>query len=176
MAITYQQLIDLAVEQAGAAPEDLELRAEALAINALQVIAQRVANSERRDLLRRTVTVALTNGVGTVPDTVLVEYICNADLHNPSDLSELYTHIKHWNDFITDTETRLGKFNVKASTLTVIQPNALYDPSSGLTGNVSLTASTVPQIPANATDLITNFPAELENDLIAILAGMLQGK
>lgn len=174
MALTYQQLLDLAVEQAGAGDE--ELRAEALAINALQIIAQRVANSERRDLLRRTVTIVLTNGVGTIPDTVLVEYMVNADLHNPDDLTELYTFIKHWNDFINDPETRLGRFNVKASTLSVIQPGEVYDPADGRTGNISLTASTVPQIPANATDPITNFPAELENDLIAVLAGLLRGQ
>lgn len=179
--ITYQQLLDLSIEQALAGtPEqaegDIGVRAEALIISAFRSLADRVASDpNQRHTLIRPITISLTNGVGTVPDTVLLEYLCSATLTNPADLAEDYAYVPYMDDYRETSDRRLGYFHNQGSTLYVTQPAVLFAAGSGLTGNVDLTTSTMPVAPTLATDPIANLPAELEDDLVSILAGMLKG-
>lgn len=181
MAITYQQFLDLAIEQALAgAPEqaegDIEIRAEALASTAMIALAMKVAgDNDQRHTLIRPVTIALTNGSGTIPDTVLLDYLCSSVLTNPADLTEDYAFIPYFDDYRETAERRLGYFHNQGTTLYITQPTVVFSASTGLTGNITLTVSTTPVPPAAATDPITNLPAELEEDLIGTLAGMLRG-
>lgn len=179
--ITYQQLLDLAVEQAlVGAPEqaegDIEIRAEALAANALNALAMEVAaDPERRHILIRTITITLTNGVGTIPDTVLLDYLCSATLSNPNDVTEGYAYVPYWDDYRETSDRRLGYFTARGSALDVTQPMVTYTAGSGLTGDVDLAVSTAPVVPTLATDPIANLPTDLEGDLVSLLAGMLRG-
>lgn len=181
MAITYQQLIDLAIEQAlaGAAEQaegDIEVRAEALASAAMVAMAARVAgDNEQRHSLIRPLTIALTNGTGTIPDTVLLNYLCASTLVNPADLLEDYAYVPYFDDYRETSDRRLGYFHNQVTTLYVTQPVVPFSASTGLTGNVTLTTSTCPVPPAAATSAILNLPSELEEDLIGTLASMLRG-
>lgn len=181
MALTYAQLLDLAVEQflAGTGEQaegDIEVRAEALASTAMRSLAMGVAaDPEKRHTLIRNVTIALTNGVGTIPDTVLLDYLCSATLSNPSDVTEDYAYVPYWDDYRETSDRRLGYFTNRGSALDVTQPSVAYTAGSGLTGNVDLSTPTAPVPPAAATDPITNLPAELEPDLISLLARLLKG-
>lgn len=181
MALTYAQLLDLAVEQALAgAPEqaegDIEVRAEALASTAMRSLAMGVAaDPEKRHTLIRNVTIALTNGAGVIPDTVLLDYLCSATLSNPNDATEDYAYVPFWDDYRETSDRRLGYFTNQGTTLDVTQPTVAYTAGSGLTGNVDLTTPTAPVPPAAATDPIANLPVDLEPDLISSLARMLRG-
>jgi len=181
MALTWQELIDQAVEQTAKGRsdsdiEDLELKAESLARVALHQLSARIAsNPEARALLTRTITIALTNGIGVLPSTVLLDYITNSSLTNPADLTNTYAYIRNWENFIRDPETRYGRYNIKQNTLTVIQPAAAYVVGSGLTGNVDLTTAAQLVIPTNPTDPIDNLPTVLEDVLIDNLVNLLRG-
>jgi hypothetical protein len=179
--LTYQRFLDLAVEQALAgageqAEGDIEIRAEALAASAMHALASKVAGDpNERHTLIRPITIVLTNGVGTIPDTVLLSYFCSATLTNPSDLTEDYAYVPFFDDYRETADRRLGYFHNQDSILYVTQPVVPFSATTGLTGNITLTTSTAPVVPAAATDPITNLPAELEDDLIGILASMLRG-
>lgn len=181
MALTYAQFLDLAVEQALAgAPEqaegDVEVRAEALASTAMIALATKVAgDNDQRHILIRPITVALTNGTGTIPDTVLLDYLCTSTVTNPADLLEDYAFVPYFDDYRETSDRRLGYFHNQGTTLYLTQPVVPFSSSTGLTGNITLTVSTCPVPPAAATDPITNLPAELEDELIGTLAGMLRG-
>lgn len=181
MALTYQQFLDLAVEQALAgsgeqAEGDIEVRAEALASAAMVALAMKVAgDNDQRHTLIRPITISMTNGVGTIPDTVLLDYLCSSSLTNPSDLTEDYAYVPYFDDYRETSERRLGYFHNQGTTLYVTQPTVLFSATTGLTGSITLTVSTSPVPPTNATDPILNLPAELEDDLIGTLAGMLRG-
>lgn len=181
MALTYQALIDQAVEQArrGGAignNSDVEMLAEVLAPNALQQIAQKVASDPHlRHVLIRPVTIALTNGVGVIPDVVMIEHLGDSNLTNPSNYDEIYSHTPNWFDYINTWDRRLGYYTARGTALDVIQPGAAYTPGSGLSGNIDLTTPSTPVVPTLATDPIANFPPELENDLIALLSNLIRG-
>lgn len=181
MSLTYRAFIDLAIEQALAgAPEqaegDVEIRAEALAAKAMHTLATQVASDpNQRHILIRPLTIALVNGSGTIPDTVLMEYFCSSTLTNPADLTEDYAFVPYFDDYRETVDRRLGYFHNQGTTLYVTQPVVAFSASTGLSGNITLTASTVPVPPAAATTAIANLPAELEDDLVSTLAGLLKG-
>lgn len=181
MALTYAQFLDLAVEQALAgtgeqAEGDIEIRAEALASTAMIALAMKIAgDNEQRHTLIRPITIALTNGSGTIPDTVLLDYLCSSSLTNPADLTEDYAFVPYFDDYRETADRRLGYFHNQGTTLYLTRPVVAFSASTGLTGNITLTVSTSPVPPAAATDPIANLPAELEDELIGTLAGMLRG-
>lgn len=181
MSLTYQQLIDLAVENAGRglddmAMSDFEARAESLAPLAMLKLGTIIASDPtRRSLLISSNTISFTSGVATMVDEVLVGALRSSSLFDTADTGAEYSYIQDFQEFTKDPETRLGRYNVRNGVITVIQPGEVYTPGSGLSGNLSLTASTFPQVPSFATDPIFNLPLELEPDLVNTLAALLRG-
>src|SRR5437773_5593370 len=119
MSLSYQQLIDLAVEQSlRGLPEgsssDIETTAEALAPLAMLKLAIRVAdNPDQRNTLRNDVSITLTNGTGTVPSSVLISRLNNSSVLDSNNPDDEYTYHPNFNDFIRDPETRLGRYNAQ---------------------------------------------------------------
>lgn len=174
MSLTYQALIDLASEQSGV--QESELKAEALApVAMLRLAVQVAADPLRRSLLQSTATVTFTNGVADVPTSTLIGALRNSSLYDTVDTSAEYTYIEDFDDFRKDPETRLGRYNVRNTVLTVIQPGEVYVPLNGLSGTLNFTASTVPQVPSLAVDPIFGLPPELEPGLVNILAALMSG-
>ena len=161
---------------------DAQGMAEAQMPTVLQAVAEAAAADERkRGLLRQTVTVPFVNGVGTIPIYVLTKYIEDGTLYNASDLTVTYSFVRNFNDFI-DSSWRQPPFSVYGyysiiggDSLAITEPGVDYDPTSGTTGDRSLNAPTVPQIPTVDTDPLVAVD-EILSDIIEMGAEMLRGK
>lgn len=185
MSLTLQSLVDRAVNIALAGRDitalslNVEDIAEDLAPTVFYGIARRAASDPRRKgLVENTLTVALTNGVGTLTAVPLIEFMDDSTVSDPADatMSKKMRYIRQWRDFIRPLDSTLGYFIVKNGTeFNMTRPGSAYTPGSGMTGNVSLTAPCVPQIPTLATDTIVIAPG-LEEEAVLALAEAITGQ
>lgn len=140
------------------------------------------ADPDKRALLRRSNTIALTVGVGTLPATVLVECLLGATLLDPDDATitaDDMAYVPDFGDFriAKAYEPRLGYWHVSANTTTgntirYIRPS---DTVETKTGNISLTVVTVPSVPTLATDTL-NAPQEFIDMALVQLSNALRMK
>lgn len=183
MSLTWQELIDRAVDQAsvGLDPNlspliDLGMLAENLAPDVLQTVAEEAAqNSETRADLLSSQSISFTNGIGTVPNNVLIDYMADATLSDTSDYSKRYSY-RPWHNFVNSGgDRRLGRFSSLGTSLYVVEPAASYTSGSGITASRTLTAPTVPAIPTLATDTIT-MPEVMTSNVIRELGLRIRGE
>lgn len=165
--MTYLEFIATAAQMAlsgGDANEsrllDAEMTAESLVSSVFKRITLAIsADPDKRALLRRTNTIALTSGVGTLPSTILMECLPGAAITDPDDdqIAQDMSYVPNYFDYLEAAgyETRLGYWTVMANattgnTIRYIRPNDLGVETK--TGNIDLTVVTIPSIPAVATD------------------------
>ncbi len=155
--------------------------AESLWPSISQKVGELAAGSERkRSLLKRTKTLAVSNGAATISDDVLTAYLEDSTLYDPADLSKTYSWVRNWNDFINpglanQPFSNYGYYSVSGGvTFGQREPGELYDPSSGFTGNMTLNIPCVPVKPATQTTAV-NVPDEILNDIYEIGSEMLRG-
>lgn len=157
---------------------DMEMTAEALVPTVFQNVAlAAAANPDKQSLLRRTHTVTLTAGVGTLPGEVLTQCLHSATLTDPDDdtVAQDMSYVPQWFDFLEAKrfEPRLGYWNVKGDDeLHYIRPT---DDSETKTGDVDITVASVPAIPATAGAVLV-VPDEILSDLQAALANAIRAK
>lgn len=186
--MTYQEVIYRTITEAqrgGVNFEQLNLDAQGMAEAqmpvVLQAVAEKAAASERkRGLLRQTVSVPFTAGVGAIPTYILTQYIEDGTLFDPANLTTIYSFVKNFNDFI-DSTWRLPPFSgygyysiIGGDSLAVTEPGVNYDPANGITANRSFNALTVPQIPATPTSTLVAVD-EIIADIIDAGSEMLRG-
>jgi len=174
--MTWNQLITLAINTAVAGTDadnnpiiKQRLEAGGMTDQALQAIADIVAgNPEIRARLEKRFTVALTNGVGTIPAGMLVQFLREGSVKDedqsmfPS--GNPYSRVKFANDFFTDSQLLLGRYCLIDNRVYACQPGiADYTQFSG---NLIIDAPFTP----TAADMSTTVPDELTNDLVAMLA------
>lgn len=154
---------------------------ESLVPSIFQAVAESYASNPRKlSLLRRTHTLAVSNGVATLPDEALTSCLWNSSIADPDDLTvaQAQSFVQEWIDFIAPRDNwqiQLNTFTVKGDTdFHFLEANADYDPSSGLTGDLELTIPSVPAIPAAATDTV-DAPSEVTSDIVEALANALRG-
>lgn len=186
--MTYQSLIDLSLQQALAAGDqlqsallDADMTMESLVGTVFQNVAlQKAADEEGRSLLRRTHTLTLTNGVAVLPDTVLTQCKHGASIADPSNVlvAQAQSLVPYWQDFV---QPRVGIFAQPAwwtikgdDDFHYIEPNESYDPSSGFSGELELTIASVPEVPASASATV-DVPAEVFSDLVTAFAAAIRG-
>jgi hypothetical protein len=177
---TYQTLIDLALQQALAGGDqlrsallDADMTMESLVQQVFQQVALRYAggDSDSQSLLRATHTVALTNGVGTLPDEALTSCIwgSSVDVDGEPLIGPAMSYIP-WISFTQPSDNLLGYYSVRGNTeFYWIDPNETYTPGAGRTGNVEVTIASVPLVPASASDPV-DVPSECFSDLVTALA------
>jgi len=182
--MTYEELIYRMVSQAQRGSEvaeranlDAKAIAEAMIPAIFQAVAEAAAgNNRKRPLLRRTKTVAFTNGSATIPNDVLTNYLCDATLIDSSTLTKRYSWVNDYGEFIRTMDARLGSFNSPIeSTLAIREPGVAYAVGSGLTGSRLLTVPCVPEIPILATDPV-DVADVIASDLVSVGAEMLRGR
>lgn len=182
--MTYEEMIYRMVSQAQRGSETAEQAsldaysiAEAMVPSIFQAVAESVAgNPLKRPLLRRTKSMAFTNGSAVIPDDVLTKYLCDAALIDSADLSKRYSWIGEYGEFIGFIDNRLGAFNSPIeNTLAIREPGAAYVVGGGLTGTRLLTVPCIPEIPANASDPVL-VPDAISSDLVSVGAEMLRGR
>ena len=182
--MTYAQYIAtscqiaLAGQDANQSPFlDVEMTAESLVPTVFQQVALATADDpDKQSLLRRTHTVTLVTGVGTLPGEVLTSRLSGATLVDPDDstIAQDMTYVPHYFDFIEakNFEPRLGIWNVKGNDeIHYIRPSEQVETKNG---NIQLTVASVPAIPVLATDTL-DVPDEILSDLMAALAFALRG-
>jgi len=185
--VIYQELIYRAVEQAqrGLDPNrskfmDAEGIAEVMLPSVFHEIGTRAARDERlRSVLSSPFTVSFANGIATLGDTVMTEYLCESTLIDTGDLRKRYSFIQNWGDFVrprSPIDQKLGWYSMQGgTTIAVVEPNADYAVGAGITASRNLTCPRVPSIPANKS-LEVDAPEEIVDDIINVLAEMIRGK
>jgi len=186
MAFTYQAMIEAALSQACAGTDpltspisDTAWIAEDFVMSIFAQVGAECAKDERqRSLLRKSKTVTFVNGSATLTDDVLTEYKEDSTLYDAADLTKEYSLVREWADFIQPRAGYmlwLGTYSMNEVTLSIVEPNANYDPMAGISANRTLVIPCVPSIPALATDPVVVVP-ELQNNLIEALAVALRGQ
>jgi hypothetical protein len=187
--MTYEEFIATACQMALSGADaskssllNIEQTAESLVSNVFRNVTLIInADPNLRALLRRTHTIALTTGVGTLPTTIPIEALTDATIADPDDSSvtKNMAYVPDHFDFLDAKafEPRLGYWNVNANTTTgntisYIRPS---DSAPTKTGNISLVAVTVPTIPTLSTDTL-NAPQEFINLALAQLSNALRLK
>lgn len=182
MSVTYQQYISLACQQALAGQNpltsnilDIELTAETLVPTVFKEVAMRyAADPDKRSLLRRTHTLAVTTGVASLPATVLTQGKAGATISDPADdtVAQNQTMIWYWNDFVAPRSgllSQIPQWLIQDDNFYYLEANATYDPAAGFTGDIELTISSVPVIPATAATTL-DVPEDALPDFITALA------
>lgn len=183
--MTFQEFISSSCQIALAGADasqsqllDMEMTAEALVPTVFQNVALAVAaNPDKQSLLRRTHTINLTVGIGTLPAEVLTQCLTGATIIDPDDntIAQDMSFIPQWYDFLEAKayEPRLGYWNVKGDDeLHYVRP---LDTTETKTGNVDITVASVPAIPATAGTALA-VPDEILSDLQAALANAIRAK
>jgi len=180
--MTFQEFIDAAIFQSGTQATDAQ--AESLVPTVFQNVAMEYAGDpEKRNILRRTHTLTLTNGVANLPDEALSAGKAGAVINDPTDVSvaQNASMVWYWNDFVAPRSGLLSQIpqwiinddNGTLNTFYYLEANATYDPSSGFTGSLEIMIPSVPTIPATASAAL-DVPSEALSDLIEALASALK--
>ena len=120
-----------------------------------------------RDIAPRS-TIAISANSGTLPDGVLREFLHQADFAN--DAGELISYVGYELDN-QQLFTQLTYVTLQGSTI-VYRP---ADGASAFTGNLYITAPTVPAISSNP-DTALNLTDEIFDDVCSTLALMIRGE
>jgi hypothetical protein len=185
VSFTYQAMIEAALSQACAGTDpltnpisDTSWIAEDFVSSIFQQVGAECAKDEhKRSLLRRVKTVTFINGAATLTSDVLTEYKEDSTLYDASDMTKEYSLVREWGDFI---QPRIGWmlwqgiYSMNGVTISVVEPNANYDPTAGVSADRILVIPCVPTVPASASTVV-DVPSEIENDLIEGLATALRG-
>lgn len=136
----------------------MEQTAEALVSSVFRSVTLAInGDPDKRAILRRSNTIALTTGVGTLLPTILMECLSGATLTDPDDstIAQDMSYVPEYFDYLDAVgyETRLGYWHVSAdpttgNTIRYVRP---ADTAETKTGNIVLTVVTVPTIPATST-------------------------
>ena len=181
--MTYAQLITLAQLTATAGTDiasnpvmKQRLNAEALTELALQELATVVAqNRELRQRLEKRFTVTLSNGEATLPAGMLSEYlregsVRDSDTGANNGAGNIYARVFNYNTFLQDTQTLLGLYCLYDNKIVMRAPG--YTDPTATIGPALIDAPFTP----TKTDLDTEVPDEITNELVELLAERLQGK
>lgn len=148
--------------------QDMEV--ETIAANALHAFATTIAKDlERRHLLQKTTSVALTNGKGTLDSTLLTEFLDDASVRDGdtaanNEKGNLLVRVHQYNDFLGYLPSSLGYFCLHDNEIhtRAIGSGSLLDTASPLT----VECSYVPDP--------TEVPVEIEDDAVEVLSKMIQ--
>ena len=164
-------------EQAELSQLDTQPIVEAIQPSVFQAVGEMcAANPRKRDLLKRTVAVTLTDGVGDLPAYVLEKYMEDSTVYDPEDLTKTFSRVRNFNDFIGPLDSRLAYYNVREGrTLYVRDVGEAFAIPLTLDGDISVNVPCAPVRPVAATDQI-DVPDEITSDLVDVGAAMLRGE
>ncbi|HWT01202.1 MAG TPA: hypothetical protein VN256_13215 [Pyrinomonadaceae bacterium] len=180
MAFTLKQWINRASDLALSGEDlnvsavlDPEQIAESWAHHVMREVAEEfAADPMLAPYVTETVTIALTNGAGTLPSRVLEGFISDDRVVLSTSDATVAEKMRFlpWDDFIrAPADTNRGYFSVKGTSFYYVAPGSAYTPGSGVTGNVDLTTFAAVDMPASESATIT-CPLRLELALVERLA------
>lgn len=181
MSLLLQELIERSCEEAEhqlGTQEDLTQVANAYALEAAKELSDEVAGDEqRRPMLMQAKTLTVIAGVATLTDDVLVEYLDDAEVYDPADLTKEYGRTKQRVDFRAEkgaVGTLSGCWIVEGQTYSQLEPGKSFSGTLEFTGSITLEAICSIGLPASATTAITIHP-QLEDDLVSKLTSKIVG-
>lgn len=154
--------------------QKLTLEAEVLADLAIDELSVEVARDpELRARLEKQFSVTLTNGVGTLPAGIMIEYLREGSVKD-SDLGangfgNTLQRVKYLNDFLGFTQSVYGYYCIVDNTIRTKQIS-----SGDFTGTVGPLIIDAPFIPTKA-NINSEVPDEVEGPLVDMLAVRLRG-
>jgi len=183
LGISLQALVDRAMSLASVNlntdPQALSMVTEDVLINVFQDVGIALAASrDTRKLLRVSQNVIFANGSVTLPVGILTQYANEGTLQDATDSTTIvkrYSYEPEWAEFIRQWDQRIGYWTVQQYTIYVTEPNATYDPTTGLSETRLFTCPTIPQVPAVAGTII-NYPDEVVTRLIIGTANAIVGQ
>lgn len=174
--MTKQELIDGAIFIAGV--QNADAQAESLLPIVFQQVALKYAATEEgRSLLRRTHTVVMSSGTGSLPDEALTACKFGASIADDSDVTvaQTQTLVPFWQDFIQprdNIQLQLNWWIVKGDrSVYLLQPSEEYPGS--FSGDLEVTIASVPAIPASAGTAI-DADDEVISDILQALAAAIK--
>lgn len=156
--------------------QSLRLEAEILAEQALRDLARDIAgNFDLRARLEMSFNIVLTDGVGDIPDLMLTEYldegsVRDSDFTAATGFGNILERVQHYNDFLGPLTPVYGYY--------CLAGNKIYTRTINTSSFISTVSPLVVIAPFNPTkaDMNTQVPAELEDDLVVILAEKIRGQ
>lgn len=137
-----------------------------------QLSVELASRSTTRHLLRRTKDLTVADGVEVLTDDVLTEYVRESVLYDPADTAKVYV-LTSWDVLVRgDLDSRLGHFVIDGQSLTVVEPGAEYDTTTGPDIALKLVIPCSLVVPTIDADI--GEPAEVTDMLIARLAAALR--
>ena len=138
-----------------------------------RAVAESAKNPSDAQAMRRDHTVTIVNGVGTMPDTVLDDFLSSSSIYSTTDsnIAENSTYCPRYVDYLRPKHSQLSFYAVQGSSLLFTEAGGN---SGEYDGDLHLVCVSVPAIPATITDPIT-ISTELAELTITILASMLKG-
>lgn len=159
---------------------DIEMVAESLVPTIFQQVAlSYVGNPQAESLLRRTHTISMSGGTGTLPDEALSSCKYGASIADPDDVTvaQTQTLVPFWTDFIqprNNLQLQLNYWTIKGdSALYYLAPQEEYPGS--FASDLELTIASVPEIPATSGATL-DVPSEVLSDLQDALSKALMGE
>jgi hypothetical protein len=136
-----------------------------------EVAEEFAADESLRPYVTETVTIALTNGVGTIPTRVLENFLPQATVSDPA-LATVVSKMVFlpWEDFTrAAADSDRGYFSVKGTSFYLVRPGSAYAAGSGMTGNMDVAVAAAVDMPASESATIT-CPLKFELALVQRLA------
>lgn len=123
--------------------------------------------------LKRDHTIAVTNGVGTLPDSVVDECLDSSSIYSSTDsnVQQFSSFQPRYADYLRPVHGQLAYYAVQGQSFLYRGPN---EEAGVFDGDIHLVAVSTPAIPATITDAITISTATAERT-IQLLASILRG-
>lgn len=183
--MTYTELcarILLEAQRGGEKAEQANLNTqsviEAIMPSVLQEVTLKYArgDSDKQSLLRQTHAITLTNGVGTLPATVLSTCVWGSSVYvdDEPEVGPLMSYTP-WISFINPSSDLLGYYTIRGNDQFYwVDPGDVYEVGVGRSTDISLTIATVLTVPDDPDD-DTEWPPEAESDVIDLASEWLRG-
>jgi len=159
---------------------DIEMVAESLVPTIFQQVAlSYVGDPQAESLLRRTHTITMSGGTGTLPDEALTSCKYGASIASSTDVTvaQTQTLIPFWPDFIqprNNLQLQLNYWTIKGDdALYYLAPQEEFPGT--FAGDLELTIASVPGIPALESATL-DVPGEVLSDLQSALSKALMGQ
>lgn len=144
--------------------------ARALLDHVIQEVYRKKANDKKNfhDITTRH-TISVVASSGAIPDEILREFLPQADFQDAN--NSLIAYIPYYVDYASGVNfSQLGYVTIQGDNFLYRAPA----PNSSYTGNLYVTAVTLPTLPANWSTTLTIGP-DTVNDIVIALAEALKG-
>ena len=172
--MTLQQLIDAACLQLNRPSMPVDAIAESLLDQVFQDTGRTMAASRRtRSLLKKTITLTVTDGTATLPDYVLTSCMEDSTVIDEDNLDIPSGYEREWFDFVGPLDDKINHYTVRnESEFYYREAGEDFAIPLGFDGALLLNTPCVPQKPVNASTQIDVIP-EVQNELIRGLVNAL---